>query len=67
MIAKYDLDGNGEIGIPDFLIFVDNFGKKGISAGFHSGCEPACGHCGQFRQGEGRADHQSRDGDLDAP
>ena len=25
--AKYDLDGNGVIGIPDFLIFVDHFGK----------------------------------------
>ena len=25
--SKYDLDGNGEIGIPDFLIFVENFGK----------------------------------------
>ena len=25
--ARYDLDGNGEIGIPDFLIFVDHWGK----------------------------------------
>ena len=25
--TKYDLDRNEEIGIPDFLIFVDNFGK----------------------------------------
>ena len=32
--AKYDLDGNGEIGVPDFLIFIDFFGKtndEGIS------------------------------------
>ena len=26
--AQYDLDGDGEIGIPDFLIFIDSFGKE---------------------------------------
>ena len=26
--SKYDLNGNGEIGIGDFLIFVDSFGKE---------------------------------------
>ena len=26
--ARYDLDGNGEVGVSDFLIFLDFFGQK---------------------------------------
>ena len=29
--ARYDLDGDGTIGVGDFLIFADAFGKEGSS------------------------------------